>query len=387
MLSDHRSVAWLGDAPGGGTDSTKKQGMEVLRNKPNPALEDMPMPKSTTPMDTKAAFVGIDFHKRFSVVTVGNKDGEILNQQRLSNDEHEVRKFFLRLSPVVCAIENCRGNEWFIETVKQCGSEIRVANTYAVRLIADSVKKNDKIDSRILMELISRNYLPVCYQPSRNERILRENLRWRTKLMRSRTQYKNVAHTVLDKENKSANLSSVLGRNCLERESNLTKERHEQLEECLAVIDFFEDKMTTRDRDLIHLARENPDVQLLKTIPGIGDISALMILAELGDIARFKNARHVAGYIGLVPRLYASSDVTRLGSITKKGPRTLRWILIQDAWTAVRTSKPFLNRYNTILKRRGKKTAIVAVARTIAEIAYYVLKDKKAFDEKRMTLG
>lgn len=94
-----------------------------------------------------------------------------------------------------------------------------------------------------------------------------------------------------------------------------------------------------------------------------------------------------AGYIGLVPRLYASSDVAGLGSITKKGPRALRWILIQDVWTAVRTSKPFLNRYNTILKRRGKKTAIVAIARNIAEIAYHVLKDKKAFDEKRMTLG
>lgn len=65
----------------------------------------------------------------------------------------------------------------------------------------------------------------------------------------------------------------------------------------------------------------------------------------------------------------------------------MRWILLQDAWMAVRTSKPFLSRYNTILKRRGKKTAIVAIARTIAEIAYHVLKDKKEFDEKRMTLG
>ncbi|MBI2811383.1 MAG: transposase [Candidatus Melainabacteria bacterium] len=169
------------------------------------------MPKSITPMEGKATFVGIDFHKRFSVITVGNEKGEVLSQHKLSNDEHEVRKFFLRLDPVICAIENCRGNEWFVETVKQCGSKVKVANTYAVRLIADSVKKNDKIDSKILMELVIRNYLPVCYQPSRNERILRENLRWRTRLMRSRTQYKNIAHAVLDKETKKLDWGPRLG--------------------------------------------------------------------------------------------------------------------------------------------------------------------------------
>ncbi|MBI2811382.1 MAG: IS110 family transposase [Candidatus Melainabacteria bacterium] len=73
------------------------------------------------------------------------------------------------------------------------------------------------------------------------------------------------------------------------------------------MIDYFEEKMVNRDRILMQLAKDSPEVQLLKTIPGVGDISALMIAAELGDITRFKNARHVAGYIGLVPRLYASS--------------------------------------------------------------------------------
>ncbi|HEY9784309.1 MAG TPA: IS110 family transposase [Candidatus Obscuribacterales bacterium] len=339
------------------------------------------------PVTAKAVFAGIDFHKRFSVITLGNKEGAVLSQHKLVNGEDDVARFFLEHGPLICAIENCRGNEWFVDLVKKCGSEVRVGNTRVIRLIADSAKKNDKIDSKFLMDLVARNYLPVCYQPTKNERVLREKLRWRTKLMRSRTQYKNVAHAILDKENKGALLSSAMGRNWLQEQSRLSPERHQQLQECLGIVDFFEEHMGDADRALLQIAKEDPDIQRLKTIPGVGDISALMLLAELGDINRFKSARHVAGYIGLVPRLYASSDTIRLGRITKQGPGLLRRILVQDAWMAVRISKPFRLRYSAILKRRGKRAAIVAIARTIAEIAFHVLRDKTEFDEKKMTLG
>jgi len=142
----------------------------------------------------KAFFAGVDFHKRLSVITLGGQEGNILSQHKLMNDEGEIKKFFLQYGPLVCAIENCRGIEWFVEIVKECGCEVRVANTFAVKQIAQTAKKTDKIDSKILMELVARNYLPTVYQPTRNERILREKLRWRTRLMRSRTQFKNVAH-------------------------------------------------------------------------------------------------------------------------------------------------------------------------------------------------
>jgi transposase len=335
----------------------------------------------------KAFFAGVDFHKRFSVITLGGKEANILSQHKLMNDEGEIKKFFLQHGPLVCAIENCRGIEWFVELVKACGCEVRVANTFAVKQIAQTAKKTDRVDSKILMELVARNYLPTVYQPTRNERILREKLRWRTKLMHSRTQFKNVAHATLDKEHKGAKLDSALGRECLEKESGLSAERHEQLQDCLKVVEFFHEAMHESDRALAHIAQENQDVQRLTTIPGIGNLSGLMLVAELGDITRFKSARHVAGYLGLVPRLYASADTTRLGRITKQGPGHLRRILVQDAWVAVRESEAFRQKYNSILKRRGKKTAVVAIARMIAEIAYHVLKDKTEFDEQKMTLG
>lgn len=132
------------------------------------------MSRNTTKSETQAMFAGIDYHKKFSVVTLGDKDGRPILQEKVPSDAEAVTKFFAGRNGLVCAIENCRGNEWIVELLKSLGCEVRVANTYAVRLIADSRCKNDKIDSRILMELVSRNYLPVCYQPTEEERLLRE---------------------------------------------------------------------------------------------------------------------------------------------------------------------------------------------------------------------
>lgn len=343
------------------------------------------MPRSTTVMaPAKAIFAGIDFHKRFSVVTLGDSNGNFLELHELINDEHIIRKFFLRHGPLKCAIENCRGNEWFIDLVKECGCQIYVSNNHAVRLITDSNKKNDKIDSKILMELLAKGYLPVCYQPTQEERLLREHLRWRTKLMRSRTQYKNVTHAFMDKENKGAQLHSSKQRTKLHEKLSIG--RKARVQRSLKVIDFFEERLGVEDQELLKLAKKNPDVERLKTMPGVGVLSALMLFAELGDVTRFQNAKNVGGYLGLVPR-HASSDTRRLGSITKQGPRYLRRILVQDAWQAIKVSPSLRKRYSSILKRRGKKVAVVAIARKLAEIAYHILRDKTEFDEKKLTLG
>lgn len=345
------------------------------------------MYKNTTKPKDQAIFAGIDYHKRFSVVTLGNSDGKPLMVETVPSDVQSVRKFFVGRKGLICAIENCRGNEWFVELLKVLGCEVRVANTHAVRLIAESRNKNDKIDSRILMELVSKDYLPVCYQPTETERLLREQLRFRTRLMRSRTQYKNVAHALMDKENKGKSIDSVSRRQKAIECGNLHPERQKRLERTIEVIDYLEELMTIEDRELIQRGRSNPDVARLKTIPGVGDISALMLVAELGDVSRFKRAKNVGSYLGLVPRMYASSDTCRMGRITKQGSGLMRRILVQDAWMAVKCSGVFKNRYNRILKRKGKRVAIVAIARMLAEVAFRILKDKTKFKEELLTLG
>lgn len=345
------------------------------------------MVRNTTIEAISAVYAGIDYHKKSFTVTLGDADGKVLLQEQHPSSVVSVFNFFGARPGLICAIENCRGNEWFIEALKGCGCEVRVANTRGVRLIAESKCKNDKIDSRILMELVSRNYLPVCYQPSQKERLLREQLRFRTKLMHSRTQYKNVAHALMDKENKGRLIGSRKKRKTASEGAELHPERQERLKKTLEVIEYFDMAVCAEDRAMNALSAEDPDVARLKTIPGIGTLSALMLIAEIGDVSRFSKAKNVASYFGLVPRLYASSDVRRLGRITKQGSGHMRRILIQDSWMAIRRSPALRHRYNRILKRRGKRVAIVAIARTIVEIAYHVLRDKTEYREELLTLG
>lgn len=116
------------------------------------------------------------------------------------------------------------------------------------------------------------------------------------------------------------------------------------------------------------------------TIPGIGDFSALLILAELGTISRFSRSAQVVNFAGLVPTLRQSASSSFTGPITKQGPPILRWILVQDAWQAIRSCSQLRYFFLSVSRRCGRHGAIVATARKLLEIAYRVLKDQKPFD-------
>lgn len=347
------------------------------------------MPRNTTARSKVASFAGIDYHKKFSLVSLGDSEGKLLAQHKLVHTDVEtVRAFFSQHPGIQCAIESSRGYEWLLDLLREEGIEVKVANTYGVRLIADSRRKTDKIDSKILMELLAKGFLPTCYQPSKAERELRERLRWRVSLVRSRTQYKNKAHSLMDKENKGTKLSSRKARrNARTRDEQLTPARQELLDANLEVINFFEKEVAAQDRWIAECATNHVDAKRLMTIPGVGPISALMLVAELGDVSRFKKSFHAAAYLGLVPAVYSSADTRRTGPITKRGSARLRWILVQDAWMAIARCKTLAAKYGAICKRRGKKIAIVAIARMIAEIAYRLLRDGTVFDEEKLALG
>jgi transposase len=332
-----------------------------------------------------AVFAGVDYHKKFSVVSLGDEQGKLLGQFKLHNDkEDEVRKFFARYPGLICAIENCRGKDWFIGLLKELGCKVHVSNTYAVKLIAESRCKTDKIDSRILMELLSKDFLPTVYQPTEAEVELRERLRWRTALMRSRTQYKNRAHALLDKENKGTSISSTRKRTSLFEEQPLSPIRQNLFDGHLEVIEYFQELVAGQDDRLALEAASRDDVRRLKTMPGFGDLCSLMFFAEVGDVTRFHNARKISGYFGLTSRLYSTSDVRRLGSITKQGSGLMRWMLVQAAWHAVRMSPYFKHKFLQLKARRGKGIAIVAIARMLAEIAFRILRDKTEYDESKL---
>ena len=101
-------------------------------------------------------FVGIDYHKRFSMLCLGDSNGKMLGFHKLFNDRNQVREFFDRIPKVRCAIESCRGFEWLVDMLQKAGIEVNVCNPRKVKLIVETRSKNDKVDSKTLMELLAK---------------------------------------------------------------------------------------------------------------------------------------------------------------------------------------------------------------------------------------
>ncbi len=361
---------------------------ETINSKPAvklPAMEDLPMLSNST--ISKAKYAGIDYHKRTLAITFGDKSGNILEQVEIQNHRLLIEPFFEQFKKLECVVESCRGYEWLVEMMQEQGHTIHVGDSRSIKLIACSRCKTDKIDSKILMELLAKGFLPTTYIPSSDERKYRELLRHRSSLVRTATRSKLRVHALLAKENIQIRYPfSIKGRQELD-EVELATHRHRILAQELAVLDFAEERAHEQQQQIGRHAKREPDVARLKTIPGFDMLMSMAFLGEVGDVARFKNADQVAAYIGLVPRVYSSGNTRRCGRITKTGPKFLRWMLVQAAWAAIKASKSLRYRFAAIGSRRGQKVAIVAIARKLATIAFRILRDKTEYKEEMLDAG
>ena len=160
-------------------------------------------------------------------------------------------------------------------------------------------------------------------------------------------------------------------------ELDLPAASREIVTDCLAVIDGLAPLIDRIDGGLRQHAKAGPRVKTLATLPGVGQFTALMMLAEIGDITRFGSARKLASWAGLTPTVRGSDLKVRHGHISKQGSAWLRWVLNQAAQTAKR-SPQFAATYSSIAKRRGKKIATIAIARKLLTRAWHLLSDMQA---------
>ena len=151
---------------------------------------------------------------------------------------------------------------------------------------------------------------------------------------------------------------------------------------CLELIDHFEEKIRVQDRELARQGRQDPEVRCLVTIPGIGAYSALLLLAEIGNIDRFASKRQLYSYAGLMPRLRQSAERKRTGGITRSGSPRLRWILVEAAHHAVRCSPAARRYFERLKQRKHPNVARVALARKLLGAVYTLLRHGVCFDEE-----
>jgi transposase len=157
---------------------------------------------------------------------------------------------------------------------------------------------------------------------------------------------------------------------------------------CLHVIKSLNDEVNTVSKRILLLAKEDEIAKLLMTIPGIGYYSALLIISEIGDINRFPDSYHLCSYAGLVPSTHISGGITYHGRITKTGSKYLGWILLECVHVHIRTNKHsnITRFYERLVKRKGSSIAAVAAAAKLLKVAYWVMKEKREYQNHELQL-
>ena len=236
-------------------------------------------------------------------------------------------------------------------------------------------KAEDKVDAAIVAQLLRADLLPEVWIAPPPVRQLRALLRHRASLVRLGTQQRNRIHAVAADHgyDRSASYWTGPGRGWL-AELDLPAASREIVTDCLAVIDGLAPVIERIDGELHQHAKADPRVKVLTQLPGVGPFTALVLLAEIGDISRFGSARKLASWAGLTPTVRGSDRTVRHGHISKQGSAWVRWVLCEAAQTAKR-HPDFAPGYEALARRRGKKIATTAIARKLLTRAYHLLTD------------
>jgi len=269
---------------------------------------------------------------------------------------------------------------WLAELLEDYGFESHLVHPLRCKAIASARLKNDKVDAAILAQLLRADLLPEAWIAPPQVRQLRALLRHRASLVRVGTQQRNRIHAVAADHgyDRSASYWTGPGRGWL-AELDLPAASREIVTDCLAVIDGLAPVIDRIDGELHAHAKADPRVKVLRTLPGVGEFTALVMVAEIGDITRFPSARKLASWAGPTPTVRGSDLKVRHGHISKQGSAWLRWVMNQAAQTAKR-SPDFAVTYSSITKRRGKKIATIAIARKLLTRAWHLLAELQAAD-------
>jgi transposase len=323
-------------------------------------------------------YVGIDLHRKRSQVAALDEQGKQLLSRRIVNDPQTFLELLQGLGdqPEI-ALEATYGWEWLADLLEDAGYELHLSHPLRTKAIAAARVKTDAVDARTLAHLLRTDLLPEAYIAPRELRDLRDLLRHRVALTRMRSALKNRVHALLARQGvqpSHADLFGPGGRRFLS-ELRLREPARRRLDSNLVLIDCFDREIEQTSREIDARAKQEPYVEVLCQIRGIGRYIAMLVIAEVGDVTRFPSARHLCAWAGLTPTVRSSDRKARLGHISHQGSPALRWALVEAAQHAASGGGPLRAAYERIAKRRGKQVAKVAIARRILTLCYYGLRD------------
>ena len=276
------------------------------------------------------------------------------------------------------AVEATQNIYYFYDQVKRHVSRIAVVDTYRFQVIARSKKKTDRADAAALARFLKLGWLPEVTVPSGQTRALRQLLEARETLVSMRTKLKNMGHAAFSRNGVALTRAAFASR--VSRARLLAREvlpAHDLviLRACLRQIEELEQEIGALEAEIITRGKELKGLRRLLQVHGLNLLSAISLLAEIGDITQFETSKQLVSYAGLVTSTRQSNETTRHGKITKQGRKRLRTTVIQAVLAMVnRTQTPLMEFYQKKKREKGAGKAICATARKLLTVIFVVLK-------------
>jgi len=316
--------------------------------------------------------IGIDAHKKFSYITVMSNDnkGEIKSQEKIMHNKDEYQKFFLQYNNNAKATLEATFNwYWMADIIQSYNIELHLSNPKETKAIAHAKLSNDKVDSKMLANLLRTNLLPESYIAPPEIRDKRELLRYRMYLSSNRTGLKNRIHSILNKyglayEYEGSDLFSKSGIKFIESiKSELPEYTKKVLEMHINNLNIVIGTLKEIEEKIKEIFKSNKMILLLNTIPGVGDILAIVIYYETGEIERFRSHESYCYYSGTVPSGKISAGKIYSMKLSPACNHYLRWAYVEAANAVISTKcdENLVIKYNEVKARRGSKSAKMVI--------------------------
>jgi transposase len=337
-------------------------------------------------------YISLDAHKRYSLA---EREGVVSGRARLTRIEHQrgaIAAYLADIEPGTPVAVEATGNwYWIVDEIEQAGGVPRLVHPRKAKLMIGCINKTDKLDVHGLNRLQRTGTLPTVWIAPGPLRDLRDLPRTRMFFSQQRARLKNRIQANLTKfalaVEDCSDVFGRRGRRQLQVVSLLLPPNTRRMTEALLCqLDLVTTQIEEQEKQIRELIGATPAMQLLKTLPGVGDILSVVIALEIGEVTRFATAERLASYAGTTPRMHASGDKMRFGRLRPDVNRYLKWAFVEAANCVRLHAKSHPDHhvtrlYQRVAYRRGHQKAVGAVARHLAEAAFHVLSRNETYKE------
>jgi transposase len=321
-------------------------------------------------------YVGIDFHRRRSVIVRMSVAGERLSVVRVVSEPAAIAEAVTAAGPCPeVVIEATYGWYWVVDLLQELGATVHLANPNALNWGERRVK-NDVVDATDLADMLRMGRLPEAWIAPPGLRELRELVRYRAKLVQLRSGLKAQVHAVMAKQGVLPAMLDMFGPAGQVQldEIGLDRPYRMRVESLRELIAVYDGEIARLEREIHDHLRHHRGYRAVQAINGVGRTIAAILVTEIGDVTRFPTPRHLCSWAGLTPGRRESDRKGHDTDITKHGSRLLRWAMI-EAISRYHGGPRLAADYHRLADRRGKNKARVAIARRVLTLAYWGLRD------------